>query len=108
MCRHNNQLAADTSDAHRPRRMQKRNLRHVQGRATADHAQYIRLVVLVSRQHNDLDLNFIEIVSGEQRPDRAVAKAVSQNLLRTGPAFALDEATWKLTGRIGFLSIING
>src|SRR5262249_25814621 len=105
--RHDDELVADAADADGARDLEKRDRRDVQGGAGADHAQDVRIVFAVKRERGPHDLDFAEVVRGEQRADRPVDEPAGENFLGGGSAFALDEAAGELAGRVSLFPVID-
>ena len=50
-------------------------VRHVQSGAGPDHAQYVRIVLLVGGVDRGHDLDFVDVVGREERADRSIDQA---------------------------------
>jgi len=72
-----------------------------EGGGSGDHADDIRIVLLIVRQHGHGDLHFVLEAFGEQRADRAVDQARGQRLLLGRAAFALEVAAGNAASRVG-------
>ena len=102
------QLAFDQSDANRRNRLVKRNFRNEQRRRGRRHRNHVGIIFAVRRKHHCNNLGFVGPSFGEQRPQRPVSQARSQNLALRRSSFALKKSAGNLSRRIGVLAIIHG
>ena len=76
-------------------------------RRRADHAEHVRRVLLVDRQHGRDDLHLVAVAVGEERPARAVDQARGEDLVVAQAAFALEEAARDLARGVGLLDVVD-
>ena len=105
--RHHDQLAVHAAEADRRVRLQGRDLGDVQRGARADHRQDVRVVLAVGREDRAVDLDFVEVIDGEQRAGGAVDHPRGKRLFGARAGFALDEAAGELTGGVGPLAVLH-
>ena len=106
--RHDDQFVLDAADAHRAGDLEERDVRDVERSARADHAQDVGVVLAVGRHGRGHDLDFVDVVGGEERPDGPVDEAGGEDLLGRGPTLALEEAAGELARSVDLLAIIDG
>ena len=99
--------AVDVADARGADRAVERNARDRQRRRRADQRSDVGRDFRVQRQHVHDDLDLVVETFGEQRAQRPVDQARSQRLEFARAAFALEEATRDLAGRIGLLDVVD-
>ena len=102
------ELAADTTDAHRAERPGERDVADHQRRARAEDAEDIGVVLAIRAEEDGLDLDFVEPTLGEQRPDGPVREAHGENFLLGGAPFALEVAAGELAAGSGLLAVVHG
>ncbi len=92
--------AIDKADAHRADRAFPRDVRDVDGRARRDDAEDVEVQFGIARQRGDDHLDLVQEPLGEQRPERPVDEAGSQDGLVRRPALAALEAAGDPPGRV--------
>ena len=102
------ELAADTTDAHRAKRPGERDVADHQRRARAEDAEDVGVVLAIRAEEDGLDLDFVEPTLGEQRPDGPVREAHGENFLLGGAPFALEVAAGELAAGSGLLAVVHG
>jgi hypothetical protein len=102
------ELAVDAADAHGADGAHERDRADRQRARRREGAEDVRLVLLVRREDRDHDLDVVLVTLGEERPDRAVRQAASQDGLLGRARLALDEAARDLPGGVHALFELNG
>ncbi len=82
-------------------------MRDVQGGAGPDHGEHVRIVLPVRGDDRGVNLNFVEVVGGEERASWAVDHAGGERFFRTRSCLAFNEPAGKLAGRIRSLAILD-
>jgi hypothetical protein len=82
--------------------------RQRQSRGCPQHAQNVRIVLLVRRDHEAGDLRLVTVVVGEQGPERSIDLPGRHRFLVAGPRLPLDEAAGELPRRVRLLPVLDG
>ena len=78
-----------------------------EGRRCPQHADDVRVVLLVRGDDEADDLGVVPIVRGEERPEGPVDLPRGDGLLLAGPRFPLDEPAGELAGGVGLLAVLD-
>ena len=101
------ELAVDAADPHGADRAHERDRADRERAGRGKRAEDVGLVLLVRREDRDHDLDVVLVALGEERPDRSVGQAASQDGLLGRPRFALDEAARDLARGVHALFELN-
>src|SRR6185437_16268757 len=88
-------------------RVKERNITKGNRGAGGDARQHVRVILLVGRQHVQVNLHLVHEPLGEQRPQRTVDQAGGEDFLGGGAAFALHEPAGELAGGGAPLAIVH-
>src|SRR5690606_12155667 len=102
-----NELAihpADTRAANRPR---PGNIADHQRGGCTQNGEHIRIVLAISAERNGLNLNFVIPAFGEERTDRTINDAGSENFFFGGTAFTFEITAREFSGRRSFFAVID-
>ena len=99
--------AVDQTYAYGAYRPLKGNVRDCQGTGCSIDGNHIGIVLSIGGQDKGNNLGLTTKSFGEQRPDRPVNNAASQDLALAGTAFALDEAAGNPPASVGIFAIID-
>ena len=86
------ELAVDAADADGADRPFERNVADRQGGGGGHGPEHVRIILLISGQHRDHDLDVVLVALGKQRPNRPVGQARREDGGLRRPRLALDEA----------------
>ena len=106
--RHHDQLAIHSAHPHRTNDFEERNLSDVKRGTGPDECQHVRVERLVGGHHRRHDLNFVQIVHGKERPNRAIHQPAGERFFRTRPGFPFDKAAGEFPGRVSSFAVIAG
>lgn len=106
--RKRHELAVYPAHANRSDRAAKRKRGNKQPGRRAVHREHVRIVLLIERQDDALDLNLVVITFRKQRPDRSIDESRRKDFTRGRSTFALDEPTRELARCRRPLTIVAG
>jgi hypothetical protein len=85
----------------------KGNRAEPQGRGSANHREDVRIILLIGREHDDLDLDLVVVSGGKQGAHGPVDHPHRQNLFGGRTALPLVEAPGELAGSVGLLAVVH-
>ena len=101
-------VVLDLADARRGDRAVPGDLRDRERGRGGQHADHVRLILLVGREHRHEHLHFVAEAFREERPDRAVDDPAVEDLVVRRATFALEEPTRDLARGVGLLLVLDG
>jgi hypothetical protein len=108
ICRIDDELVVDHSDAHCTDRTEERNVRQRQCGRRRVNAENVRIIITIRGQHERNHLRLTLKSLGKHRSYWAVDLAAGEHFALTHAAFALDEAAGKTSAGVGVLAIVHG
>src|SRR2546423_5519834 len=104
----NYQLVVDIAYAYRSYRACKWNIRYTKGRRRAHNPHNIGVILLIRGKYCDYDLHIVTISLGEQRAERTIGEAASENGMFRGTPLSFDKPAGDFSRGIHTLFYING